>query len=70
MSVFLEKVVSLLPEGLQPYAKALVPLFLGAVLIIQDLTISAAEVADFRVAVGAAVVSIVTLLIPNIEGTA
>lgn len=66
MQKFLDLLVSKLPTGVQPYAKALVPLAVGAVLVAQDLTISVTEVNELKTLGIAAFTSLFTLLVRNI----
>lgn len=66
MSQFLEAVVGKLPLALQPYAKAIVPSVLGALLVLQDLTVSVTEVNDLQALGGAALLSLLVLVFPNL----
>ena len=66
MQRFLDNVVALLPESVQPYAKALVPLAIGAALAIEDLTISAVEVGELKALAIAAITSILVYATRNI----
>lgn len=68
MNKFLEAIVSKLPYSLQPYAKALVPLALGAFIVVQDLVISVEEVDELKTLAVAAVVSLLTYSFPNLGG--
>lgn len=67
MNKFLTAVVSKLPLSVQPYAKALVPLVLGAFLVAQDLVVSVEEVDTLKTLAGAAVVSLLVLAFPNVD---
>jgi hypothetical protein len=66
MQKFFDLVVSKLPVGLQPYAKALVPVSVGVVLVAQDLVISAQEVAEVKTLAISAVTSLLVLVTRNI----
>ena len=69
MQKFLDAVVAKLPVSLQPIAKSLVPVTLAAAVVVQDLVISAEEVAELKVLAAGAVTSIVVYLIRNISNT-
>lgn len=70
MSQFLEAVVGKLPLSLQPYAKALVPSVLGALLVVQDLVVSIGEVDELKTLGGAALLSLLVLIFPNLKPAA
>lgn len=65
MSKFLDALVGRLPAPIQPYVKATVPLALAAVLVVQDLTVTAVELNSLAVAAGGAVTSLLVLVFPN-----
>ena len=65
MQKFLDTLVGKLPVKVQPYAKAVVPLAVAAVLVAQDLTVSAAEVNSLAVAAGGVITSLIVLAVPN-----
>ena len=66
MSTFLTALVGKLPVGLQPYAKALVPVVVAAVaLVVQLVETNTFDTAELWTAVGAAVVALLTLGVPN-----
>lgn len=67
MSQFLEAVVGKLPLSLQPYAKALVPSVLGALLVVQDLVVSVEEVDELKTLGGAALLSLLVYVFPNLK---
>ena len=67
MNRFLTALVAKLPKRVRPYAKAIVPLGVGAAVIAQDLVIDAQEVNDLKTLVAAAVVSLLTLAVPNVD---
>ena len=67
MNRFLTALVAKLPASLRPYAKALVPLGVGAAAVAQDLVIDAQEVDDLKTLAAAAVVSLLTLAVPNVD---
>jgi hypothetical protein len=64
MNRFLEALVAKLPAAVQPYAKACVPLVLGAALVVQDLTVTAVEVDALKVAALSAAYSLAVLAVP------
>jgi hypothetical protein len=66
MSTFLTALVGKLPVSLQPYAKALVPVVVAAVaLLVQVVETNTFDTAELLTAVGAAVVTLLTLAVPN-----
>lgn len=69
MTKFLTALVAKLPARVQPCAKALVPTALGAAIAIQDLTVTAVEVNEMKVLVGAAVTSLLVAALPNLGYT-
>lgn len=66
MQKFLDAVVRRLPESLRPYAKALIPLTVGVAVVVQDLVISAAEVAELKTLAITAVTSLLVYATRNI----
>jgi hypothetical protein len=64
MTKFLEALVAKLPAPLQPYAKAIVPLAFGAAVIVQDLTITVAEVNELKVLAFSVAYSLAVLAVP------
>lgn len=67
MTRFLEAVVRKLPRSVRRYAKALVPLAAAAAVAAQDLVIDAVEVNELKVLASAAIVSLLTFAVPNVE---
>lgn len=68
--MFLQNLVALLPVGLQPYAKGLVPVVAGIAVALDDLTIDVTEVGVIRGLVGGAILSALVILFPNLDGSA
>lgn len=66
MQKFFDLVVSKLPGGVQPYAKALVPVTVAGVLVLQDLTVSVEEVAEIKTLALGAVTSVLVYAFRNI----
>lgn len=66
MNKFFTALVSKLPVSVQPYAKALVPLAIGAVLVLQDLTVTVQEVDSLKTIAGSVAVSLIVLVVPNL----
>lgn len=67
MTKFLTAVVGKLPASVQPYAKAFVPFTLAAVVAIQDLTVTVAEVNELKVLAGGLVTSLLVAALPNLN---
>lgn len=66
MQKFLDAVVGKLPVALQPYAKSLVPLALGVVVVAQDLVVSVEEVAELKTLAVSAATSVLVYAVRNI----
>ena len=66
MQAFFDKLVSVLPVSFQPYAKALVPVTVGFVIVAQDLVISVQEVDELKTLGIAAFTSLLVPVTRNI----
>lgn len=64
---FLERVVGVLPVAVQPYAKAVVPVVLAAVIAGQDLVFDLAEVNELKTLAIGAVTAALVATFPNVE---
>lgn len=63
---FWEALVSKLPVGVQPYAKALVPVVLAVVAVVEQLVETGEFTGDaLYAAVGGFVVAVLTYAVPN-----